>query len=137
MDEILELERDVMKLHVRSGEEIHGMMIGIAAHEAEEIADPVRDAKAENFLIEANGAPDVGSEEGDMPELERADAGDLLVLAEIAPIPEQLDDRSLVVGKRQHLPDARNGIVAQLAAHPILGELARQFAEIGIGRDFE
>src|ERR1700686_2185525 len=97
-----------MQLDSRAGEEIHGVMIRIAAHEAEEIADPVRDAKAQHFLVEGNGALDIGSEEGNMPELERADAGDLLMLAEIAPILEQLDGRALVVGKRQHLPDPGN-----------------------------
>src|SRR6266566_8270079 len=135
MDEVLELERDVMELHVRPGEEVHAVMIGIAAHEAEEIADPVRDAKAENLLVEADGALNVGRVESDMAELERADAGDLLVLAEIAPLLEQLDGGSLDVGERQHLPDAGNGVVAQLAAYPVLGKLAPQFAEIRIGRD--
>ena len=72
-----------------------------------------------------------------MPELERADAGDLLVLAEIAPVLEQLDRGAFVVLEREHLADAGNGIVAQLAAHAVLGQLPRQFAEIGIGRDLE
>src|SRR5262249_5638492 len=58
-------------------------------------------------------------------------------LGEIAPFLEQLDRRSLVVLEGQHLAHAGNGIVAQLAAHAVLGQLARQLAEIGIGRDFE
>src|SRR5271166_793395 len=105
MDEILELERDVMKLDVRPAEEVHGVMIGIAAHEAEEIADPVGDAKTEHLLVEADSALDVGGEECHVSKLERDDAGELLVLAEIAPILEQFDGRSLVVLERQHLPD--------------------------------
>src|SRR6516165_8400497 len=137
MDEILELDRDVMELHVRPADEIASVMIGIAAHEAEEIADPVGDAKAEHLLVEADGTLDVGREKGDMPELQRTDAGDLLVLAEIAPVLEQLDGGALVVLERQHLAYARDGIVAQLAAHPVPGKRARHLAEIGIGRDLE
>src|SRR6516165_9283509 len=137
MDEILELDRDVMELHVRPADEIASVMIGIAAHEAEEIADPVGDAKAEHLLVEADGTLDVGREKGDMPELQRTDAGDLLVLAEIAPVLEQLDGRALVVLERQHLAYSRDGIVAQLAAHSVPGKLARHLAEIGIGRDLE
>src|SRR5215468_8686905 len=137
MHEVLELERDVMKFHVRTGEEVHGVMIRIAAHEAEEIADPVGDAKAEHPLVERHGALDVRRVEGDVSELERPDTGDLRVLGEIAPFLEQLDRRSLVVLEGQHLAHAGNGIVAQLAAHAVLGQLPRKLAEIGIGRDFE
>src|SRR5215510_10114598 len=137
MHEVLELERDVMKLHVRTGEEVHGVMIRIATHEAEEIANPVGDAKAQHPLVECHGALDVGCEEGDMSQLERPDTGDLRVLGEIAPFLEQLDRRSLVVLERQHLAHAGDGIVAQLAAHAVLGQLPRQLAEVGIGRDFE
>src|SRR6516164_5125163 len=126
-----------MKRHVRAGEEVHGVMIRIAAHEAEEIADPVGDAKAEHPLVERHGALDVGRVEGDVSELERPDAGDMRVLGEVVPFLEQLDRRSLVVLERQHLAHAGNGIVAQLAAHAVLGQLPRQLAEVGIGRDFE
>ena len=112
-------------------------MIGVAAHEAEEIADPVGDAEAQHLLVERHGSLDVRREEGDVPELERSDAGDLLVLAEIAPFLEQLDRGALVVLERQHLADPRNGVVAQLAAHAVLGKLARQIAEIGPGRNLE
>src|SRR5436190_6446993 len=132
MDEVFELERDVMQLHVRPGKEVHGVMIGITAHETEEIPDPVRHAKAEHLLVESDGTLNIGREEGDMPELERADAGNLLVLAEIAPLLEQLDRGALVIGKRQHLANSWNGIVAQLAAHAVLRKLARQFSEIAV-----
>src|SRR5438094_963351 len=100
MDEILELERDVVKLRLRTAEEVHGVVIGVAAHEAEEIADPVGDAEAEHLLVEGNRALDVGGEKRDVPDLERADAGHLLVLAEIAPFLEQVDGRALVVLER-------------------------------------
>src|SRR5260370_39581404 len=107
-----------MQLDIRPGEEVHGVMIRIAAHEAEEVADPVRDPKAQHLLVEADGALDIGSEEGDMPELERSNAGDLLILAAIAPMRQQLDVRSLVVRKRQHLRDPWTRLVAHLAADP-------------------
>src|SRR5207249_8973084 len=68
MHEILELEGDVMQLHVGPGEEIHGVMIRVAAHEAEEIPDPIGDTKAEDPLVEGNRALDVGRKESDMPE---------------------------------------------------------------------
>ena len=137
MDEVLQLEGDMVQLHVRPGEEVHAVMVWIAAHETEEIADPVGDAKAENLLVESDRALDIRSKEGDMAELERSDPGDLLVLAQIAPVLEQLDDRSLVVGKREHLPHAGSGIVAQLAADALACKLFGHVAEIGIGRDFE
>src|SRR3984893_1666859 len=137
MDEILELECNVMELHIGAGEEIHRMMIGIAPHEAEEIADPIGDAKAQHLFIEADGALDIGREEGDMTELERTDAGHLLVLAEIAPVLEQLDGGSLVVGKREHLTDAGHGIIAQLAPNAVFRKLLCKIAEIRIWRDFK
>ena len=112
-------------------------MIGIAAHEAEEIADPVGHAEAQHLFVERHGSLNVRREEGDVPELERSDAGDLLVLAEIAPFLEQLDRGALVVLERQHLADPRNGVVAQLAADAILGKLPRQIAEIGPGCNLE
>src|SRR5436190_19386630 len=132
MDEVFELERDVMQLHVRPGKEVHGVMIGITAHETEEIPDPVRHAKAEHLLVESDGALNIGREEGDVPELERADAGNLLVLAEITPFLEQLDSRALVIVKRQHLADSGYGIVAQLDAHAILRKFERQFIEVAV-----
>ncbi len=112
-------------------------MVRVAAHEAEEIADPVGDAEAQHLLIEAHGALDLGRIERDMAELERANAGNLLVLAEIAPVLEQIDGGTFVVLERQHLAHARNGIVAQLAAHAVLGELLCQVAEVVVRRDLE
>src|SRR4029077_13634742 len=48
--EILELKGDVMKFGIGSGEEVHGVMIAVAAHEAEEVADPVGNAKTQHLL---------------------------------------------------------------------------------------
>ncbi len=59
------------------------------------------------------------------------------MLAEIAPVVEQLDGGSLVVGKREHLTDAGRGIIAQLAAHAVFRKLLCKVAEIGIWRDFK
>ena len=42
VDEILELERHVMQLDVLALDEVHGVVVRVAAHEHEEIADPVR-----------------------------------------------------------------------------------------------
>src|SRR6516165_11106746 len=113
------------------------MMVGVTAHEAEEVPHPIGDAKTKHLLIEADSALNVGGEECDMAELERADAGNLLVLAEIAPILEQLDHGSLVILERKHLTNAGHGIVAQLAAHAVLGKPSRHLTEVGIGPDLE
>ena len=61
-----------------------------------------------------------------MSELERPDPRHLGVLAEIAPVLEQLDGRALVVLEGEHLADAGNGVVAQLALDAVLAELARE-----------
>src|SRR5437870_1574059 len=82
--------------------------VGLAAHEAEEVADPVGHAEPEHFSIERYRPLDVRGEEGDMPELERADTGDLRVLGQVAPVLEQIDGGSLVVLERQHLAHAGN-----------------------------
>ena len=49
-------------------------MIRIAAHEDEEVADPVGDAESEDVLVEAHGGLDIGREERGMAELARHDA---------------------------------------------------------------
>ena len=72
-----------------------------------------------------------------MSELERSDARHRRVLAEIAPVLEQLDGRALVVLEREHRADAREGIVAQFALDAVFRELARNLAEVGIRRDLE
>src|SRR6202035_3456760 len=95
-------------------DEVDRMVIGIAAHEDEEIPDPVRYPEAEHFLVERDGGIHVLHHEGDMAELERPDAGYLLVLAEVAPVLEELDGGALAIRKRQDLAEPGDLIVGQL-----------------------
>src|SRR5262245_34106838 len=44
---VAQLERDVMHAAMRPGNEVHRVMVGVAAHENEHVADPVRYPKAE------------------------------------------------------------------------------------------
>jgi hypothetical protein len=50
--EIFQLVGDVMHLDILAGDEIYRMMVGVAAHEDEEIADPVGDTETENLAVE-------------------------------------------------------------------------------------
>ena len=54
--------------------EIHGVMVDAAAHEDKVVANPVRNAKAQNLLIEFCDLLDVLYARRDMSEFERADA---------------------------------------------------------------
>jgi hypothetical protein len=51
MGEILQLESHVVDADGLAGEEVHGVVVGIAAHEDEEVADPVGDAKAQDSRV--------------------------------------------------------------------------------------
>src|SRR5262249_45504561 len=59
------------------------------------------------------------------------------MLAEIAPLLEQLDGRSLRVLERQHLADAGNGIATLFALDAMLAKLAAQIRKILARRNFE
>src|SRR5262249_6856340 len=63
MHKVLHLEGNVMQHGIGTGEEVDRVMIRVAAHEAEEIANPVRHAKTEHLLIKTHGAGDVAREE--------------------------------------------------------------------------
>src|SRR5262245_3384264 len=112
MREILELESDVMELGAVAANEIDRVMIGVAAQEDEEVADPVRHPEAEDALIEVGRVVWARRDEGDMAELQRARPKHLLVSPEIAPFREQLDRRALVVLERQHPAHPGDRIVA-------------------------
>ncbi len=137
MDEVLQLERHVMHFRGRAADEIHGVMIRIAAHEHEEVGNPIRDPEAHHLAVKLGGLCRILDDPGDVAELERPDAVVLQMLAEIAPFLEQRDRRALVILKREHRPDARNRIVAQLAFDAVLFQVAGKRAEIGLRRHFE
>ena len=50
--EVTKLECDVVHRAMRAGDEIDGVVVGIAAHEHEEVVDPVRHPEAECLRIE-------------------------------------------------------------------------------------
>src|SRR6516164_3173794 len=126
-----------MQLDGAAANEIHSVMIGVAAHEDEEVVDPVGDPEAEHLGIELRRLLRIFDDEGDMAEFQWPDAVMLQMLAEVAPFLEQFDGRTLVVLKREHRANAGNGIVAQLAFEAVLFERAGEFAEIRMRRDLE
>ena len=72
-----------------------------------------------------------------MAELDRPDAGNLLVLADRRLGGEHLAHRSLAVLERQHPGDAGTWIVARLAAQALGLDAAADVVELGVGRDLE
>ena len=106
MREVAQLERDVMHGAVRAGDEIHRVMVGVAAHEHEEIVDPVRHLEAQHARVELRDRLGIVDVERDVAELEHADAGDVLAAADRLPLLEQLDRGALGILERQHLAEA-------------------------------
>ena len=94
---VLQLEGDVVHLDIVALDEVHGVMVRVAAHEHEPVLDPVRDLKAHHLGVEIGRRLHVRNVEGDVAELERSDAGNLVMLAEIAPFGEQVDAGAFVV----------------------------------------
>ena len=137
LGEVLHLEGDVMHLRLLAGEEIHRVVVRPAAQEREEVLDPVGHAEAEHLRIELGDLLGVVDDEGDVAELERADADHLVMLAEIAPLREQLDGRALRVLELQHLADARDRVVAQFVGNALVVQLPAHRGEVGIRRHFE
>src|SRR5215470_6044484 len=137
MREVLQLERNVVKLGAVAADEVDGVVIGVAAQEDEEVADPVGHAKAQNTLIERGGLLRARHDEGDVTELQGTGAEHLFVAAEIAPFLEQLDGGALVVFEGENLSQAGNGVVALLALDAVPGEYAGKFIEVGARRDLE
>src|SRR5215211_914276 len=135
--EVFELEGDVMQLGAASADEIDGVMVGVAAHEDKEVADPVGHPEAHDAPVKLRRLLRARHREGHMPELQRSGAEHLLVAAEIAPLREQLDGRSFVVLEGEHLADARDRVIAQLALDAVLGKLAGELVELRVRRHLE
>src|SRR6476619_4176915 len=105
--EVAHLEGDMVYLGALAADEVHGVVVRVAAHEHEEIPVPVRHLEAEYALIEIAGLLHVGNDEGAVAELYRADAHNLLVGGEVIPLGEHLDGSPLVVLEGQQLGRAR------------------------------
>ncbi len=97
--------------------EIHGVMVDAAAHEDEMVANPVRDAKAQNLLIEFCDLLDVLYARRDMSEFERADARATSGATDgvKSALGEYFDQRSFRIAKDKRLFDGRRQIRTQLA----------------------
>jgi hypothetical protein len=89
-----------------AGREVDGVVVGAAAHEAEEVFLPVRHAEAEDLLVERDERMDVGHHECDVPKLRRADRDRLAHRRRGAPFVEDLDRRALGIVECQHRFDA-------------------------------
>ena len=137
MGEILHLEGDVMHLGLGAADEIHRVVVGVAAQEDEEILDPVGHPEAQHAAIEIRHRLGILHHIGDVPELERAGAETLMVGAQIFPFLEQLDGGALGVVEGQHLADARNRVAAQLAFDAVGRQFLGHVGDVRLGRDLE
>ena len=100
-----------MHLSALAADEVHGVMVRAAAHEHEPILDPVRHPKAEHAGVERGIFLRFRNHKRKMAELERPNAGHLLVLADRGLSGKHLADRSFGVFERQHPGDAGCRIV--------------------------
>ena len=117
--EVAQFEGDVMHGDVLGGDEIHCVVVGVAAQEHEEVADPVRHPEAQNLGVKLCNRLGVGDAERDVAELESPDAGHLVVVAEMAPLAKQLDGRAFGILKRQDLGHAGHAVVCRSAADAV------------------
>ena len=71
-------------MHVRAlaADKIDGVMVRAAAHEDEPVLDPVRHAETQYAAIEVGELLRLRNDEGEVPELDRSNAGDGLRLAD-------------------------------------------------------
>ena len=80
-------------------QEIHGVMVAAAAQEREEIAAPIRDAKAQNIAVEFHDALHVGALIGDVAEFQWHNAGEIVVLRRKAEIGKDFKHRAFGIGE--------------------------------------
>ncbi len=126
-------------MHVRAcaAHEIHRVMVGTATHEGEPVLDPVRQPEAEHTAVVFDELLGLRDAERQMAELERADAGDRLVLGDRGLLGEHVDLGALRVLERHGLGDARSGVVAGFAAHALGFEALADVAELNVRIDLE
>ncbi len=135
--EILHLERDMMQLGFLAGEEVHRVMVRVAAQKREEVSHPVRNTETEHLLIERCHLLGIVDDEGDVPEFERADSRHLVMASQVAPFRKQLDRGALRIFELQDLADARDRIVAQFVGDAVQGQPTALRGEVGVRRHFE
>src|SRR6266852_521373 len=77
MGRVVELPGNVEHAGFLGGDEIHGVMVDIAAQEYEEIPQPVRQFETELVDVELLAALRIAGAHGDVADLARADAAPL------------------------------------------------------------
>ena len=112
-------------------------MVRAAAHEGKPVLDPVRQPEAEHAAVVFDELLRLVDAERQMAELERADAGDRLVLCDRRLLGEHVDPGAFRIVERHRLGNARGRIVARLAAHALGFETLADVAELGVRIDLE
>ena len=133
----LQLERDVMHLGGLAAHEVHGVMVGAAAHEHEPVGDPVRNAEAEHLAVEIGELLGLVDDEREMAELERPDAGHGGLLAgDRRLLGVDLDGGAL--GSSNATTLGMPGLVSLRASQRTpSASMPRDVVEFGAGRDLE
>ena len=126
-----------MHLRALAAHEVDGVVVRAAAHEGEPVLDPVRQPEAQHAAVVFDEVLGLVDAERQMAELERADAGDRLVLGDRRLLGEHVDLGALRIVERHRLGDAGRGVVARLAAHALGFEALADVAELGVRIDLE
>ncbi len=134
---IPDLERHVMKALGLVADEIDGVMLDPAPHEHEVVADPVGDAKPQEFLIESRDFRDIVNARGDMADLQRIDAPFGFVARMETIVRIHLDQGAFGVGKNECIGDAGRDVRAPFAGDAGRIEGAGGRSEVATGRHLE
>ena len=134
---VFQLEGDVMHLRAGATDEIDRVMIRTAAHEGKPVLDPIRQPETQHAAVIFDELLGVVDAERQMAELERADAGDRLVLCDQGLFGEHVDPGAFRVVERDRLGDSRSRIVPRFTAHALGFEALADVAELGVRIDLE
>ena len=134
---VAHLEGNMMELGLRVIDEVDGVMVDAAAHEAEIIRVPVRHPEAHHVGVELHGLLHVVNAVRDVAELERRDGGLLAIVIGELIFGVELDHRTLDVGEHQSARGAGRNAVPRLALDAVLGQRARERRKVGLRRDLE
>src|SRR5262249_42943977 len=118
-------------------DEVERVVIGVAAHEYEEIAAPVRHPEAEHLGVELDDLLHVEHAIGDVAKLEDVEHARRLVAPGEFVLGIEVDRRALGIIERDRLRAPGRYIFPALGldAHP--AELLDDVAEVAAGRDLE
>ena len=131
---VLHLESDMVQLGHRIIHQIDGVMIRVAAQEAEEVAANVREAEAQHLLIEFHHGENVDAAIGDMAELEGHDAIGLAIVGRKFIFGIDVDVRALVVFEGDGVANPGADLAASGGAHAMFGQFLDAIVEIGARR---